>query len=141
MLTFDHRDFTKSALSLAGGMLGVALLAAWRSGGDIPTMSLTLGLPVGVLAFWGIYSLRMKRMAQDLGFVRDLPHRSHDVPSPAPQNASPGSFKPKLLHRGNQSNLTLDASRQLPRFRTRPKVAPLAWEGQDNPTIRDQWHM
>jgi hypothetical protein len=54
MLTFDHRDFTKSALSLAGGMLGVALLAAWRSKGDIPTMSLTLGLPFGVLAFWGI---------------------------------------------------------------------------------------
>ncbi len=95
MLTFDHRDFTKSALSLAGGMLGVALLAAWRSGGDITTMSLTLGLPVGVLAFWGLYSLRMKRMAQELGFIRDHPNLAPDIPNPTPQNAVPKRFKPR----------------------------------------------
>jgi len=138
MLTFDHRDFTKSALSLAGGMLGVALLAAWRSKGDIPTMSLTLGLPVGVLAFWGLYSLRMRRMALELGFVRD--HlKLNSEPSP-PNGFVRGSFKPKLLHRGSHSKLTIEAARHLPRFRTRPKVASLAWEGQDAPTIRDQWH-
>lgn len=137
MLTFDHRDFTKSALSLAGGMLGVALLAAWRSKGDIPTMSLTLGLPVGVLAFWGIYSLRMKRTAMELGFVRDhLPVEPH--PS---GGGRPGSFKPKLLHRGNHTKLTTDSGRPLPRFRSRQRTASLAWDTQDTPTIRDQWHM
>src|SRR6185436_17255121 len=107
MLTFDHRDFTKSALSLAGGMMGVALLAAFRSGGDIPTMSLTLGLPVGVLAFWGLYSLRMKRMAQELGFVRDHPQLTARIQNPTPQSKVPGSFKPKLLHRASHSKLTL----------------------------------
>lgn len=141
MLTFDHRDFTKSALSLAGGMLGVVFLAAWRSGGDIPTMSLTLGLPVGVLAFWGLYSLRMKRMAQELGFIRDHPGRGSNRSNPAPHNPVSGNFKPRLLHRGSHSKLTLEAARQLPRFRTRSKVASLAWEGQDASTIRDQWHM
>ncbi len=137
MLTFDHRDFTKSALSLAGGMLGVALLAAWRSKGDIPTMSLTLGLPVGVLAFWGIYSLRMKRTAMELGFIRDhLPVEQH--PS---GGGRPGSFKPKLLHRGSHTKLTTDSGRPLPRFRSRQRTASLAWDTQDTPTIRDQWHM
>ncbi|WP_141732154.1 hypothetical protein [Oligoflexus tunisiensis] len=135
MLTFDHRDFTKSALSLAGGMLGVALLAAWRSEGDIPTMSLTLGLPVGVVAFWGIYSLRMKRLAQELGFVRDHPRIT---PKGGPVR---GSFKPKLLHRGSHTRLTTDAGRQLPRFRTRPRASPLTWDTQDTPPVRDQWYM
>ncbi|MDQ3232496.1 MAG: hypothetical protein M3Q07_11795 [Pseudobdellovibrionaceae bacterium] len=137
MLTFDHRDFTKSALSFAVGMLGVALFAAWRSKGDIPTMSLTLGLPLGVVAFWGIYSWRMKRMALELGFVRN-----HTEPVQAlPQHRVPANFKPKLLHRGTHSQLTLEAARQLPRFRTRTKVSSLAWEGQDAAKIRDQWHM
>ncbi len=140
MLKFDHRDFTKSALSLAGGMLGVALLAAWRSGGDIPTMSLTLGLPVGVLAFWGLYSLRMRRMGQELGFLGDNSTLDSEGRPQDPQSLALASFKPKLLHEGGQG-LTLEAARQLPRFRSRPKVAPLAWEGQDNPTNRDQWHM
>jgi|GEM_PF-2940044 len=140
MLKFDHRDFTKSALSLAGGMLGVALVAAWRSGGDIPTMSLTLGLPLGVLAFWGLYSLRMKRMGQELGFVRDDPSLDSAGKLSNPQSPAPANFKPKLLHGGGRG-LTLEAARQLPRFRSRPKVAPLAWEGQDNQTNRDQWHM
>lgn len=138
MFTFDHRDFAKSALSLAGGMLGVALLAAWRSKGDIPTMSLTLGLPVGVLAFWALYSLRLRRIAQDLGFVRDHPQLSGEL------RPSKGfvlrSFKPKLLHRGSHSQLTIEAVRHLPRFRTRPKVAPLTAEGQHARTTRDQWH-
>ncbi len=140
MLTFDHRDFTKSALSLAGGMLGVALLAAWRSGGDVPTMSLTLGLPVGVLAFWAVYSLRMKRMAQELGFVRDHPKGTQNAKGSQASAPVQTSFQPKLLHQG-EHGLTLDPARQLPRFRSRPKVAPLAWEGQDNPANRDQWHM
>jgi hypothetical protein len=140
MLNFDNRDFTKSALSLAGGMLGVAILAAWRSGGDIPTMSLTLGLPVGVLAFWGLYSLRMRRMSQELGFVRDSSTLDLENQAANPQSLAPASFKPKLLHEGGQG-LTLEAARQLPRFRSRPKVAPVAREGQDNPNNRDQWHM
>jgi hypothetical protein len=137
MLTFDHRDFTKSALSLAGGMLGVVLLAAWRSQGDIPTMSLTLGLPVGVLAFWGIYSLRMKRLAQDLGFVRDYSRVREYPPGHGPRR----NFKPKLLHRGCHTKLTTDSGRRLPRFRSRSRADALSWETQDSPTIRDQWHM
>ena len=136
MLTFDHRDFTKSALSLAGGMLGVALLAAWRSQGDIPTMSLTLGLPFGVVAFWGIYFLRMKRMARELGFVRDHPEVHHP-----PEIDRTGSFKPKLLHRGCHTKLTTDSGRPLPRFRSRSRTDAPAWDAQDAPTIRDQWHM
>jgi hypothetical protein len=137
MLTFDHRDFTKSALSLAGGMLGVTFLAAWRSQGDIPTMSLTLGLPVGVLAFWGIYSLRMKRMALELGFVRDHPRvREHP-----PGTRMRASFKPKLLHRGSHTKLTTDSGRPLPRFRSRSRADALNWDTQDNASVRDQWHM
>jgi hypothetical protein len=138
MLTFDHRDFTKSALSLAGGMLGVALLAAWRSKGDIPTMSLTLGLPVGVLMFWLLYSLRMRRLVQDLGFVRDHP-RLIGEPDPS-KGFVLSSFKPRLLHRVRHSKLTIEAARHLPRFRTRPRVASLTSEGQDAWTIRDQWY-
>jgi hypothetical protein len=137
MLTFDHRDFTKSALSLAGGMLGVTLLAAWRSQGDIPTMSLTLGLPVGVLAFWGIYSLRMKRMALELGFVRDHTRvREHP-----PGTRMRGSFKPRLLHQGAHTKLTTASARSLPRFRTRCRADAMHWDTLDPQTIRDQWHM
>ena len=138
MLTFDQRDFTKSALSLAAGMLGVAMLAAWRSGGDIPTVSLTLGLPLGVLAFWGVYSLRMKRMASDLGFTGT---NGFDRDPPGPQSAMTGrSFHPKLLHRSHQSALILDIAHPLPRFRCRSKEAPLTWDSQDLP-MRDQWYM
>jgi hypothetical protein len=117
--------------------LGVALLAAWRSKGDIPTMSLTLGLPLGVLAFWGIYSFRMKRTALELGFVRDHPRvREHP-----PGSGRRGCFKPKLLHRGCHTRLTTDSGRPLPRFRTRTRADALSWDTQDTPAVRDQWHM
>ena len=140
MLTFDQKDFTKSAMSLAGGMLGVALLAGWRTGGDIQTMSLTLGLPLGVFVFWGIYSLRMKKMAKEMTPVQNhqpLKRKDHSPSAPSPVQIG---LKPELLHRGRQG-LTLEAARQLPRFRSRAKDTAVTWDGQDNPPIRDQWYM
>ena len=134
MLNFDNRDFTRSALSLAGGMLGMSFIAGWRSGWEIQAMSLTLGLPLGVVAFWAIYSWRMRRLQQELGFGKDLP------PIIAVAARTPAAFYPKLLHRGVRE-LTLEAARLLPRFRKRSRTATLSWESQDQASNRDQWHM
>ncbi|MCX6128882.1 MAG: hypothetical protein NTX25_07435 [Proteobacteria bacterium] len=132
MVSFDPRDFTKSALSLAAGMFGVALLAAWRSQGDIPTISLTLGLPFGVLAFWALYSLRMKRVQDELSFIREQPTKIFEDLSATGLQGN----DPEPLHSVGLG-LTLNGHRQFTRMHQIPGSMPIAKDLKEDP---DQWH-
>jgi hypothetical protein len=60
MIRFNWRDFNTAAAALAAGMVAVIGFAFWRSGGNVKIVAITAGLPLGVLAFWGIYTMKMK---------------------------------------------------------------------------------
>ena len=67
-IQFDFWDFTKSAWSLATGILAVFFLALLRSPVDTSTLILTLGLSLGVLSFWAIYALKIYLQLRNLAF-------------------------------------------------------------------------
>lgn len=69
MARFDLRDFTKSALSLAGGMCLVIGLVFWHSNGDTTAIWLTAGLPTGVLSFWAIYFVKVRTSERSEAFI------------------------------------------------------------------------
>lgn len=62
-------DFEKSSLSFALGVSLVAGAVAWRTGGDLSAISLTVGIPLLFYSIWGYYEKeneRVRRMREGL---------------------------------------------------------------------------
>jgi|NOAtaT_6_FD_contig_21_4969876_length_464_multi_6_in_0_out_0_1 hypothetical protein len=133
-IAYDSRDFTNSALSLATGMLVVAGLAAWRSGGNISILSLTLGLPVGVLSFWAMYAMKMRALEKEPLSYQNAPQ---DIMEDAEIDAHQSI---PILERPTYAGLTLEALRENQRLRSlKGRTVSIQADDQDRPTL-DQWH-
>ena len=130
MLPFDQKDFLRSALSLASGMLGFTCLAAWRSHGHLPTIGITLVLPFGVLTFWGIYSYRMKSLAKQLGFIQNHRQLFEQSSSPSERPQTLVYSPPKLLTQSGQ-RLIIQAARRRQQFRNQSKVSTVIKDSRE----------
>ena len=130
MLPYDQKDFSRSALSLAGGMLGFTGLVAWHSNVHLPTIGITLVLPFGVLTFWGIYSIRMKSLAKQLGFIQDHPQLvdQSKEPTKTPDNLS--QTPPKSLTLSGQ-RLIIQAARRRHLFKNQTKGSTLIKDSRE----------
>ena len=65
-------DFTKTALSMATGMIAVVGTIAWRTHGNLLAIGIAGGLPLGVVLFWAIYNIkiRISRLEQTLRILQ-----------------------------------------------------------------------
>ncbi len=139
---FKNRDFAQSALSLAAGMLLVTIVTAWRTKGDLGITGLTLGLPLGVLLFWLIYSLKMHLGRTSLE-IRSLMAR------PSAPRAYQGSSSKRSMDAVDESfadtehsmpgSLTLHQDQRSRRLLGRDTQAWKENRGKSHDSI-DQWH-
>ena len=133
-LSFDSRDFTNSALSLAAGMLLVTGLAAWRSGGDISILSLTLGLPVGVLSFWAMYAMKMRAAEGERRLFNQSRHKGQAEQRSHERQPIPPTERPTY------PALTLEVLRANQRMRSlKGRALQVQTDEQERPSL-DQWH-
>ena len=138
MLVYDAKDFSKSAFSLAFGMFVVVGAAAWHSKGDVFAVCLTMGLPLGVLAFWAIYSIKMKGMRDELQFYQQKLEEADEKQRTYIKNKlpSPHTALPKEM----RQRLTIDPYETQMRtrlLRGRTAISPLS--DREKIQTSDQW--
>ena len=142
MLSYDFRDFTRSAWSLAGGMLAVVVFAGFRTKGDLSTILLTLGLPFGVILFWALYAFKMHRFSQLMKFHRhenasDDIDEQHFLQFRATMTTG---VEQQIQPQQKEQTPTLPSQRPLPRFKNRAKMPHPPSESGDAINSNDQWH-
>lgn len=140
---FKYSDFAKSAWSLAGGMLLVTALTAWRSKGDLGMTGIALGMPMGVLLFWLFYTTKLQ-----LARRRPLQPSTLTQPSPPPsalsleaevQDASPSFGRlPRPFGDPHLSRVSL----QTHEYRNRQLLGREPHLASETKKLRDldQWH-
>lgn len=79
---FKYRDFAKSAWSLAASMLALSLIAVLRTKDMGMVTGLLLGMPLGVLALWVFYSIKLQMRRRPKTPELDLKLKPADVEMP-----------------------------------------------------------